>query len=551
MESMNIVSGYQVSRKQPVMTKVEKALEGETYLKAIRGTYQEVGYSVAPTSDGGEIAVGKTNSFFSPAGGRDYLFLTRISSSGDLLWARAIRNTGDISAGGYSIVSTSDGGFAAVGSMGGDLFLTKYDSMGNLLWAKTAGGANADEGFSVIQTSDNGFITVGLTDSFGAGNYDLLLTRFNSSGDLLWSRTVGGTDIDKGSSIIQASDDGFVAIGSTNSFGAGNYDFFLTRFDSSGVLLWAKTIGGMYSDEGHSIASTSDGGFIVTGKTGSYGAGGYDLFVIRFNSSGNLLWAKTLGGANYDHGASIIQTSDDGFVAVGGVNAAMTYPPSEYGDLLLARFNSSGDLLWAKSAGEALGDAGLSVSQSPDGNFVVTGTIGGSLGGTGDLLIAKFDASGNIPDCDHVESCSLSISNVSPTISSVYPTTTAPSTTAISITPTVSTVYPDERVICEGTPINVEEQPMVLPQRITLSQNSPNPFNGRTQISYTLALDGDVSLDICDISGKKVSVLEQGWKQAGTHQVVWETKEDMPSGVYICQLKVGNEVQKIRMTLIK
>ena len=111
-------------------------------------------------------------------------------------------------------------------------------------FVKTLGGMYDDRGHSVIEASDGGLVVAGYTNSFDPGNYDLLLTKFDASGNHLWARTLGGGDLDYGYSVIGASDGGFVVAGRTNSFGAGSKDLFLARFDASGNYLWARTLGG-------------------------------------------------------------------------------------------------------------------------------------------------------------------------------------------------------------------------------------------------------------------------------------------------------------------
>jgi len=226
-----------------------------------------------------------------------------IKQSGSL-FQKTIGGTGDDY--GYSIQQTSDGGYVITGetsSFGAgysDVFVIKLDSSGNLSWAKTIGGTYSDYGYSIQQTSDGGYVITGETSSFGAGYYDVFVIKLDSSGNLSWAKTIGGTSWDYGYSIQQTSDGGYVITGGTYSFGAGYSDVFVIKLDSSGNLSWAKTIGGTGWDYGFSIQQTSDGGYVITGRTYSFGAGYSDVFVIKLDSSGNLSWAKTIGGTSWD-----------------------------------------------------------------------------------------------------------------------------------------------------------------------------------------------------------------------------------------------------------
>jgi len=141
-------------------------------------------------------------------------------------------------------------------------------------WWRTYGGTSGDGGYSVQQTSDGGYIIAGLTASFGAGGGDVYLIKTSASGDTLWTRTYGGTSYDYGNSVQQTSDGGYIITGTTASFGAGSEDVYLIKTNASGDTLWTRAHGGTSPDWGHSVRQTSDGGYIVAGTTASFGAGG-------------------------------------------------------------------------------------------------------------------------------------------------------------------------------------------------------------------------------------------------------------------------------------
>ncbi len=206
-----------------------------------------------------------------------------------------------------SVQQTSDGGYIVAGhtSSFGGIFLIKTDANGNIQWAKTYGGTDWDEAYSVQQTSDGGYIVAGRTWSFGAGGVDIFLIKTDANGNVIWAKTYGGTDEDGASSVQQTSDGGYIVAGYTASFGAGYDDIFLIKTDANGNVQWAKTYGGIIVDRAYSVQQTSDGGYIVAVWTNSFGAGGYDAFLVKTDASGNIQWAKTYGGTGDDWAYSV------------------------------------------------------------------------------------------------------------------------------------------------------------------------------------------------------------------------------------------------------
>ncbi|MCD6595519.1 hypothetical protein J7L68_07585 [bacterium] len=272
------------------------------------------------------------------------------------------------------------------------------------VWQKTYGGSKHDFGNSIAQTSDGGFIVAGKTYSFGAGNSDVYVLRLDSSGDTVWTRTYGGNGWDEGSSVAQTSDGGFIIVGFTWSLGAGKADVYLLRLDSSGNTIWTHTYGGSAFDEGCSVVQTSDGGFIVAGRTQSFGAGNDDVYIIRTNSSGDTLWTKTYGEDSDDMGYSIAQASDGGFIVAGvkgtiSGGTANAYIAAVTGagscDIYLIRIDSSGDTIWTRTYGGEGSDKAKSVIQTSDGRFIVAGYTDSFGEGRFDVYLICLNSSGD------------------------------------------------------------------------------------------------------------------------------------------------------------
>jgi hypothetical protein len=251
------------------------------WAKTFGGSKDDEGFSVQQTSDGSFIIVGRTESF---GAGEDDVWLIKTDADGNKLWEKTFG--GSRYDYGYSVRQTSDGGFIIVGytaSFGArDVWLIKTDANGNKQWDRTFGGSDSDVGYSVQQTSDGGFIIVGYTVSFGAGKDDVWLIKTDANGNKQWDRTFGGSVWDWGSSVQQTRDGGFILVGGTRSFGAGDADVWLIKTDASGNKLWDRTFGGSRWDWGNSMQQTRDGGFILVGETESFGAGWADVWLIKY-----------------------------------------------------------------------------------------------------------------------------------------------------------------------------------------------------------------------------------------------------------------------------
>ena len=364
-----------------------------TFSKIFGDSGNDYGYSVLQTSDGGYIIAGRTSSY--GAGAADVYLLKTDANGNEQWWQTFGGSSWDY---GNSVQPTTDGGFIiaghteSYGASWGDVYLIKTNSQGNEQWSQAFGGESIDWGYSIQQTSDGGFVIAGLTYSYGAGDYDVYLIRTAANGNEQWSQTFGGSSEDEGNSVQQTADGGFIIAGTTSSYGAGNEDVYLIKTDNQGNEQWSQTFGGSDYDEGNSAQQTIDGGFIIAGYTASYGAGSADVYLIKTDSQGNEQWDRTFGGSSSDYGNSVQPTTDGGFIISG---STISYGAGSR-DVYLIKTDSQGNEQWSQTFGGSDWDWGNSVQQTTDGGFIIAGYTSSYGAGSADVYLIKTDSQGNV-----------------------------------------------------------------------------------------------------------------------------------------------------------
>lgn len=274
---------------------------------------------------------------------------------------------------GETIIQTSDGGYAVLGSTksfgaeGYDFWMLRLDAKGGVVWQKTFGGFDNEIGRCVIQTSDGGFALAGFVGSFGAGQADGWLLRLDPDGNIIWENAYGGYLQDDAFAIVENDDGGLTIAGGTRSAGAGSSDFWVFRVDASGEPLWSKTYGTADYDFAYDIVTTSDGGYAITGGVHCFAQ--CDFWLLRLDADGSVVFDSTYGGDAREWGNAITATRDGGFVVV-----AETSSFGSSSDAWVVKTDAAGAVIWEKAFGGALSDEAFGITESPDGTLVVTGS---------------------------------------------------------------------------------------------------------------------------------------------------------------------------------
>ncbi|HKR03149.1 MAG TPA: T9SS type A sorting domain-containing protein, partial [Bacteroidia bacterium] len=318
--------------------------------KCYGGTDAEGSGSVSSTSDGGYVLTGNSWSVDGDATANYGLmdtWVVKIDSAGTLQWQKNYGGSNDEI--GNEIFQTSDGGYFFTGDSRSadhdvsvhfglpgdpDIWCARLDSAGNILWDKSLGGTGIEYSWSAVQADDGGFVVCGYSFSFNLPNFhgqeDILISKLDTAGNIQWQNCLGGSVYDWATHIIKCNDGGYAVFGSTNSNNMdvtgnhGDWDGWVVRLDSAGNIIWQKTLGGTGFDQLQNGFQTSDGGFLVVGRSSSADSlvplnrGQKDYFVCKLDSSGTPLWQKTFGGEYDDLAASVI-TIHDNKIMVGGI----------------------------------------------------------------------------------------------------------------------------------------------------------------------------------------------------------------------------------------
>lgn len=467
----------------------------------------------------------------------------------DTLWTRSFRDGHRAWA--YDIQLTNDGSYIIAGhvEMGDNVliqgYLVKMDSLGSVIWSHNYGGSSFDEFNSVQPTTDGGYIAGGCTQSFGYpdGADNFYLVKTNSVGDTLWTRTYGGSSIDRVNCIRQTDDGGYVFTGYSSSSGVISPNCVLFKTDSNGDSLWAHYYGNAFSEIGNSVEQTSDGGYIIAGYLVNDQDG--DGWLIKTDAEGDTVWTHQYGGAYSDEFQSVQETADGGFLCGG---STYSYGQSWDSDGYMVKTNSVGDTLWTLACDNTEWDYLYSAHQTEGGYYVATGFTGYE-GPTGtDVWLIKADERGDLMWSRTYNSALVAdyAWAMQQTSDGGYILAGCNGGNLEEGAPFCYIVKtgPDE-ISAVPSPPNRE-----TPDSFILYSPYPNPFNSFALISYQVPSSGYLRLNIYNLLGQVVGTPVNRWHSAGRHSVVWNAG-DLPSGIYFCRVNSGDFSQTRKVVLIR
>ena len=487
--------------------------------KSFGGDSTDYANDILQTTDGGYIMVGSSTSIEGDVTGNhgsSDAWIVKLDSSGNLAWQKCLGGSGWDEA--NAIQQTTDGGYIVAGysnSLDGDVtgihgsddyWVVKLTANGTLAWQKCFGGHDQDRAYSIQQTTDGGYIVAGWSSSYDGqvignhGSDDFWIVKLDSSGNLSWQKSLGGSGRDWAFSIQQTTDGGYIVVGysySTDEEVTGNHgngDSWIVKLAANGNLSWQKCLGGSEDDGAFSIQQTTDGGYIVAGTsystdgevTGNHGLS--DYWIVKLTINGNLSWQKNFGGSNYDEAYSVEQTIDGGYI-VGGYSESMDgeVTGNHGGDYWIVKLAANGTLSWQKCLGGSSTEEAYAIQQTTDGGYIVAGLSCSNDG----------DVSGNHEFCD---------------------------------------VWV---VKLKNFGVGIEENSVV-----TALSVSPNPVVGNSmKVDYYLSATTDVEISIVDVLGKHVGYVERGIE--GEQSRVMAV-EGLASGLYFLEIRTQYGRESVR-----
>ncbi len=373
------------------------------WIRQLGTSGSDISYGVSADPQGNVYIAGQTSGKLGgpTAGGID-AFVSKYHASGVLLWTEQLGTTSDDSS--FGVSADSQGNVYITGRTNGsldgtnagisDAFVSKYDTTGMLLWTEQLGTSGVDESFGVsADLLGNVYISGTTQGSLGGpigGTTDAFVSKYSEAGTHLWTKQLG-TSLPDSSAGVSADSLGNVYIAGKTNGGlggpsAGISDAFVSKYDATGGLLWTKQLGTISSDSGTGVSADSLGNVYITGTTnGSLGgpsAGSSDAFVRKYDASGGLLWTKQLGSSSSDQSLGVAADSLGNVYITGWTSGSLDGPNAGNSDAFVSKYGATGTLHWTEQIGTGGFDISRGVFADSLGNIYISGETRGSLGDT-------------------------------------------------------------------------------------------------------------------------------------------------------------------------
>jgi len=405
----------QFEKQQNLIQKFDAILKKEIanpttliWQKNIGGTNNDEINSVENTADGGYIIAGSAKSNDGDVSGNhssNYdIWVVKTDADGTIAWQKTYGGTNSDTA--ANIRNTADGGYIVTGTTfssegdltankgNGDIWVLKISTTGAIQWQKTYGGAQTDIASSILQNADGSYFILGATNSTDGDltktttDSDLWVLKINATGIIQWQKTFGGTD-DEFASSLQLSTDGALMISGNTFFGRTSTtsgtsysdEIYLLKINTNGLLVWQKTLGGTSADLVSKTITTPDGGYLIGGFSNSTdldlteNKGNFDMWVVKLTSGGTIDWKKSYGGTKWDKINNLKITTDGGYLIIG--ETASTNGDLKGGkgliDSCMIKISSSGTIEWRNTLGGTGADKGIAAFQTTDGSILLFG----------------------------------------------------------------------------------------------------------------------------------------------------------------------------------
>lgn len=362
-----------------------------SFTRTFGGEQDEHAMAVIQTRDGEYVLAGFTHSY---GAGKSDIWVMKLDIQGQEKWRRFFGKSDFDWA--NSLIETREGNYVLAGytrdehSGANNAWILQIDPDGTLMWDRTYGGNQADEAKSIIQTKDGGFAVAGFSNSFGKGNSDVWLLRVDGKGSEMWKKVYGGSGTDRGHSLVETFDGGYMIAGFTTSLGKGKADMIVIRTDAAGKSLWRRNYGGEGNDVAEVVRETPDGEYLLAGWTASEGQGSLDAKLMRISATGDVVWERTYGDSDKDAIYDLAISRDGGMIMTGQTSSF----GAKASALWILKVDVDGKVEWQKRSNGDKDDYGHAVAQTREGGYIVAGASKSYSRGGSDMWIMKTNSKG-------------------------------------------------------------------------------------------------------------------------------------------------------------